>query len=83
MAVEEYIARDAPRAAAAWVTRIRARARRAAAVPMAGRVVPEFGRTDLREVFVKNYRIVYRVESHGITVLTVFESHRELRDIAG
>jgi toxin ParE1/3/4 len=79
--IEAFIARDSPHAADAWSLRIRERARRAAALPRAGRVVPEFGRSDLREVFVKNYRIVYRIEPRGITVLAVFESHRRIGDM--
>ncbi|KFE72305.1 hypothetical protein DB31_0567 [Hyalangium minutum] len=34
------------------------------------------GREDLREVLLRNYRIVYRIQTDGIVVLTVFESHR-------
>lgn len=34
------------------------------------------GRSDIREVFVRTYRIVYRVREEGILVLTVFEGHR-------
>lgn len=34
-------------------------------------VVPEKGRPDIREVFLRTYRIVYRVREDGIVVLTV------------
>ncbi|WGS85390.1 type II toxin-antitoxin system RelE/ParE family toxin [Methylomonas sp. UP202] len=44
-----------------------------------GRIVPELGQADIREVFVEHYRIVYRVEDDGISVLTVFEGHRVLK----
>ncbi len=81
VAIEEYIAHDSPRAADAWCRRIRDRARRAAKLPRAGRVVPEFGRDDVREVLVKSYRIVYRIDPQGIVVLTVFESHKALRSL--
>ena len=32
----------------------------------------------MREVFLRSYRIVYRVVDEGIVVLTVFEGHRPL-----
>lgn len=48
----------------AWVERLRARARRAAQMPWAGRVVPELGRDDIQEVSLRAYRIVYRVRKH-------------------
>ena len=51
-------------------------AQKAAATPLAGRRVPELGRDDVREVFVRTYRIVYRTSRARIEVLTVFEGHR-------
>ncbi len=74
-----YIARDNPQAARRWVEHLRTRARRAAENPLAGRVVPELRRDDIREVFLETYRIVYRVREDAIDVLTVFEGHRLLR----
>lgn len=76
LAIGRYIAQDNPVAARRWVERLQARARQAATMPMAGRVVPELRRDDVREVFVRTYRIVYRVREDTIDVLTVFEGHR-------
>jgi toxin ParE1/3/4 len=45
-------------------------------LPVSGRVVPEVGREDVREVFVRRYRIVYRVADSSVRVLFVFESSR-------
>ncbi len=74
--IGEFIARDDAHAAAKWVTRILGMVERAAILPEAARAVPELDRADIREVFLRTYRIVYRVETTGITVLTVFEGHR-------
>ena len=78
LAIGDYIAVDRPAAARAWVERLRTRAANVADTPRAGRVVPELGRDDVREVFLRSYRIVYRVVPEGIVVLTVFEGHRLL-----
>ena len=78
LAIGRYIARDNPAAARSWVERLRERARRAAEVPEAGRIVPEIHRPDVREVFLRTYRIVYRVRDDAIEVLTVFEGYRRL-----
>lgn len=51
-------------------------AEQAAQAPLAGRSVPEVGRTEVREVFEKTYRIVYLVQEDMVVVLTVFEGHR-------
>jgi toxin ParE1/3/4 len=76
VAIGRYIARDNPAAARRWVERLRTRAQQAATMPMAGRVVPELQRDDIREVFLRTYRIVYRIREDAIDVLTVFEGHR-------
>jgi toxin ParE1/3/4 len=52
-AIALYIARDSPRAAEAWVDRLVEAARKAAAAPLAGRVVPELSDPDVREVFLR------------------------------
>jgi toxin ParE1/3/4 len=71
-----YIRSDNPDAARRWVARLRDRAVQAAEAPRSGRVVPEFGRADLREVFLRSYRIVYAVHDDGIEIVTVFEGHQ-------
>ncbi len=81
LAIGDYIALDNPGGARSWVERLRQRAARAAARPNAGRVVPEIGRSDVREVLVRTYRIVYRVVVDGIVVLTVFEGHKLLGEL--
>ena len=78
LAIGRYIARDNPQAARRWNERLRERARQAAENPLPGRVVPELGRDDVREVFLRSYRIVYRVGEDTVDVLTVFEGHRLL-----
>lgn len=74
--IGRFIAMDNPRAARVWVERLRERVRRVVEIPLAGRVVPERADLEVREVFVRNYRIVYRVFEDAIHVLTVFEGHR-------
>ena len=78
LAIGRYIASDKPDAARHWIEQLRERARLAAESPLAGRVVPELGREDVREVFLRSYRNVYRVGQDAVDVLTVFEGHRLL-----
>jgi plasmid stabilization system protein ParE len=49
---------------------------RTALFPASGRIVPEIDRSDIREVILENYRIVYQLSETTITIFTVFESHR-------
>jgi plasmid stabilization system protein ParE len=46
--------------------------------PMSGRVVPEFARSELREVISENYRIVYSVLAGDVFVLGVFHGARDV-----
>jgi plasmid stabilization system protein ParE len=78
IAIGGYIAADDPAAARVWVEKLRLRAAKASKLPRSGRVVPEVGRADVREVLLRTYRIVYRIVDGGIVVLTVFEGHRLL-----
>lgn len=39
--------------------------------PKRGRVVPEAGRNEIREVFSSDYRIIYKTGNNRITILTI------------
>jgi toxin ParE1/3/4 len=78
--IADYIALDDNVAARRWVSRLRERARKATAMPGAGRTVPELERDDIREVFAGTYRIIYRIEPRELVVMTVVEGHRLLAD---
>ena len=67
-----YIARDNPRAARKWINKLKKTVEHAARMPLAARVAPEIQRDDVREVFLRSYRIVYGVRDDHIFVFTVF-----------
>lgn len=75
---ERHVARDDPSAAEAWVKGLFAKVNRLATFPRSGRVVPERGREDTREVIYRNHRVIYRVESSRLLVLTVRHARRRL-----
>lgn len=78
-AIGRYIGRDDRNAAQRWLERLRSRAEAAARSPLVGRVVPELGRDDVREVFLRTYRIVYRVGVKEIVILRFVEGSQQLR----
>jgi len=78
LSIRRYIAADNPTAAKQWIERLRGRARNAIHAPLAGRMVPELAREDIRELIEGNYRIVYKVSADRLVVLTVFEGHRQM-----
>jgi plasmid stabilization system protein ParE len=77
-AIAAFIAVDDPVAAVQWVEQLVATAERVPHAPRMGRKVPEFAREDVRELIHGSYRVVYRITTEGIEVLTVFEGHRLL-----
>jgi addiction module RelE/StbE family toxin len=79
VAIFQFIARDNRKNAEHWIARLVERAELAATIPLGGRVVPEVGLGDVREVFLRSYRIIYRIAGDDIRILTVFEGHRRVR----
>lgn len=58
----EFIARDSKFYAAAFVREARHAARSLKRFAERGRVVPEVGKPEIRELFVRRYRLVYKIE---------------------
>jgi plasmid stabilization system protein ParE len=52
---------------------------RLAEFPESGRIVPEFGMTNLREIIYPPFRIVYRVEDKRVCIIRVWRSERLLK----
>ncbi|MFT3763997.1 MAG: type II toxin-antitoxin system RelE/ParE family toxin [Minicystis sp.] len=75
-AIGDYIAADNPIAAERWVGKLIEKARAAGDAPLAGRMVPEIRLETVREVFLRTYRLVYRVRGDVVVMLTIFEGHR-------
>jgi plasmid stabilization system protein ParE len=72
----QYIARDNPGAARRWAEGVFERVGQIADFPTSGRIVPELGREDVRELIHGNYRIIYRTEEKAVLVLTVRHGKR-------
>ena len=77
--IAQHIARDRPRAATKWVDAVFAAVTPLAQFPESGRVVPEVGREEIREVFHGEYRIIYKVEARRVAILTVRHGRRRFR----
>jgi len=69
--IVSVIAEDKPAASKKWKTTIYQKVQRLQKFPKSGRKVPETNRDEIREIIYKNYRIIYRIESKRISILTV------------
>lgn len=74
----EYISLDSPVYALRFIERIIERAELVANQPNSGRIVPELKRSDIREVFVHPFRIIYLVEGSSIEILSIIHGARLL-----
>jgi plasmid stabilization system protein ParE len=61
------------------VSEIISQVERLADFPESGRVVPEFGISNLREVIWPPFRVVYRFDGNKIRVVRVWRSERVLK----
>ena len=77
--IEDYIiTQGSPVNAAQLIQRLVDRAKILSDFPNSGRIVPEYGREDCRELIERNYRIIYRIKVDVIEIETVFEARRLL-----
>jgi toxin ParE1/3/4 len=75
--IHAYIARDSPTYARRFLDRIKAAVENIQLFPEAGARVPEWGRDDIREIFVGNYRVIYRLRD-GVEIIAVIHGARQL-----
>jgi toxin ParE1/3/4 len=79
--VADFISRDSPYYAAAWVRNVRDAARSLNLMSMRGRVVPEIGDRRIRELIVQSYRLIYKVERSRVAILGIIHGARDLKTL--
>lgn len=72
--IRDFIERDSPRYGRLVVERLFDATSRIEAFPKSGRMVPEVGREDVRELIVGDYRIVYQLTDGMAVLITVYRS---------
>jgi len=73
----DFIAKDRPQAAAAWLEELLERVSALQKFAKRGRVVPEIGQATHRQVFHYPYRIIYRMDTSQVVILTIRHGRRE------
>ncbi len=82
-AIHSYIADDAPIYADQVVDALTQRSEQLSHFPRSGRRVPEYDAPDVREIIIRPYRLVYRIKSNQIDVLSVLHGAQEPPDDLG
>ena len=73
----DYIARDSPSYAGTLIRLAREAARSLREMSERGRVVPELEDSQIRELFVARYRLIYRVEADRVQILAFVHGARD------
>ena len=81
-AIATYIARDSGFYARSFVREIRDASLSLKEFPERGRMVPEFSNAAVRELFIKEYRLIYRIEEFRIVVLGIIHGKRDLKALS-
>ena len=69
--IASYIAQDKPSAAEKWIKTVFSKVEQLKSAPEIGRIVPEIGNNQFRELIYGNYRVIYRIEAEQISILTI------------
>jgi addiction module RelE/StbE family toxin len=80
-AVFNYIAKDSQSYAASFIGEIRLAGRSLNQFAERGRVVPEAGQPNIREIFVRDYRLIYHIEQTRVEILALIHGARDLKKL--
>lgn len=80
-AIADYIARDSTFYAASFVVEVREASRSLNEFSERGRLVPELSNPSIRELFIKNYRLIYRVAESRVDILGLIHGRRDLKTL--
>lgn len=76
--IADYIAQDKPSAAEKWIDIVFSKVEQLKSSPEIGRILPEINDSQFRELIYGNYRIIYRIETKQISILTIRHSRQIL-----
>jgi len=72
----DYIAQDSLEYALSFYEQVREKVENLILFPKMGRIVPELDEPNIRELFLRNYRIIYRISEKKIQIVRLFHGSR-------
>jgi addiction module RelE/StbE family toxin len=78
----EYISKDSIHYAYKIVADFLKESEKLDQFPMIGRIVPEFNQTDIREVFIYSYRLMYHITPKQIEIIAVIHGKRDFKPMS-
>ncbi|MBI5894367.1 MAG: type II toxin-antitoxin system RelE/ParE family toxin [Deltaproteobacteria bacterium] len=80
-ALAEYIVRDSSFYAAAFTQQILDASRSLNEFSERGRIVPELGEPAIRELLIRDYRLIYSIEQSSVVILAFVHGARDLKTL--
>ena len=77
--IYDYIARDSKSFASLFSKKLYETVQKLKEFPNMGRIVPEVNIPSVREIIFQNYRIIYKIKTDYIEIITVFHGSRLLK----
>ena len=74
----DYIAQDSPQYASLFYDQIRQKVEDLNSFPKLGRKVPELDDPNLRELILRNYRLIYQIFGEKIKIIRILHGSRIL-----
>ena len=72
----DYIAQDSLEYALNFYDQVREKVQNLIQFPKIGRMIPELDDPDIREIILRNYRIIYRIYKDNIEIIRIIHGSR-------
>ena len=72
----DYIAQDSLEYALSFYEQVREKVENLIKFPRMGRIVPELDEPNIRELILRNYRIIYRIFEKEVQIIRLFHGSR-------
>jgi addiction module RelE/StbE family toxin len=72
----DYIAQDSLEYALSFYEQVREKVENLIQFPRMGRIVPELDEPNIRELILRNYRIIYRILEKEVQIVRLFHGSR-------
>lgn len=69
--IDAYISEGSPFYSIIFIDKLITSVEKIGLFPRCGRIVPEFGKENLREIFFHKYRIVYSIKNNEVMILAI------------
>lgn len=76
--IAEYIAKDSSHYAAVFVHDVKLAARSLCCFAKRGRVVPELSEPAIRELIIRNYRLIYKISDNNVHIIAFVHGSRDI-----